>query len=126
MENGALAGCRVLVVEDNYLFAMALIDDLEAAGAIIAGPASDLREAFRALDPLPGIAILDVRLGDETSIPIADELTRLDIPFVFATGTIDAIPASYLSRPIILKPTANAMILKALASMLEPSERFMP
>jgi CheY-like chemotaxis protein len=113
-----LAGCRVLVVEDNYLLAMDLAGLLERFGAEVVGPASSVQEAFDALDPLPDIATLDVRLRDETSFPIADELAKRGVPFVFATGTADMIPTAHRSRPLCHKPLPDRAILKALIGAL--------
>src|SRR5687767_6055212 len=45
MNNGILAGCRVYVVEDNYLLAMSVSDFLESAGAKVLGVTGKLAEA---------------------------------------------------------------------------------
>jgi CheY-like chemotaxis protein len=118
MSNKLLAGRRVLVVEDDFLVALHLVAMLECAGAEIVGPALTVREALEALDPLPDIATLDVQLGDETSFPIADELARQGVPFLFATGTAGAIPARYRERPLCLKPLSERAMLKAFADAL--------
>jgi CheY-like chemotaxis protein len=113
-----LAGRRVLVVEDNYLIAMDLAGILERAGADVVGPVLSVQEACDALDPPPDIATLDVQLGEETSFPIADELARRGVPFVFATGTADLIPTTHRSRALCQKPLSERAILKALTDAL--------
>ena len=67
------------------------------------------------LDPRPDVATLDIRLADETSFPIADELARRGIPFVFATGSADTIPDIYKTRTVCQKPLSSTAIVKALA-----------
>ena len=46
-------------------------------------------------------AILDVRISDGTSYPVADALHRLSIPFCFASGMSDE---GYLGANTISKP----------------------
>jgi CheY-like chemotaxis protein len=76
MSSKPMPGCRVLVVEDNYLIGIDLADMLELAGAKVAGPVVSVADALNAIDSLPDAATLDVQLGEETSFPIADELAR--------------------------------------------------
>lgn len=100
----ALSGRRVLVVEDEPIVAMALEDMLEAMGCEVVGPAARLSEGLalaeaEALDA----AILDINLGHDNSIPIADLLRLRDIPFGFASG-YGAPPEGYDDAPLIEKP----------------------
>lgn len=113
-----LAGRRVLVVEDDYLFGIDLAGTLQSAGAEAVGPASSVAEALGMLNPSPDVASLDVQLGDETSFPIADELARRGIPFVFVTGSAHTIPASHGTRPICHKPAPGHAVMTALADAL--------
>src|SRR5262249_61987757 len=78
---------RVLVVEDEYLVAMDMSAYLEAAGAHVVGPASNVSAALEALEhtELDG-AVLDVNLRGEMAYPVADALVARGIPFVFTTG----------------------------------------
>lgn len=110
----SMAGLSILVVEDIYLIGASLAAGLEQAGAHVIGPIATVREALKALDRLPDIATLDVQLGRETSFPIADELVRLGIPFVFATATTMAIPAAHRDRIVCIKPYTIMAILTAL------------
>ena len=118
MPGEAVAGRRVLVVEDNYLMATGLAAVLEQAGALVVGPAANIREALALLDPLPDCASLDVQLGKETSFPIADELAARGVPFLFCTGTTADIPAQHRMRPVCSKPYRPRTLLVGLASLL--------
>jgi CheY-like chemotaxis protein len=82
-----LANRRILVVEDEFLIATVLCDMLEDAAATVVGPAVNLGDALRLVQD-QGIeaAILDMNLNGEWSDPVAEELTRRGIPFVFTTG----------------------------------------
>jgi CheY-like chemotaxis protein len=117
-----LAGRRVLVVEDDYLLAIDLVGTLQSAGAEAVGPASSVAEALDMLDPPPDVASLDIELGDETSFPIADELARRGIPFVFVTGSAHTIPPLHRTRPICHKPAPGHAVVAALADALTRGE----
>lgn len=116
-----VTGRQVLVVEDDYLLAMDLAGMLHRAGADVVGPVGTVRDALDTLDEAPDIAVLDVQLTNETSFPVADELARRGVPFIFATGTVGDIPAAYKGHPVCSKPVADAVLLKALADELAAS-----
>ena len=111
-----LAAKRVLVVEDEYLVAMDMSAYLEAAGAHVVGPASNVTAALDALErtELDG-AILDVNLRGEMAYPVADALAARGIPFVFTTG-YDArmLPARFADVKRCEKPTTPEVISRAL------------
>ena len=114
----ALAGSRILVVEDEPIVAMCLEDMLEGFGCAIVGPAGRLIEGIalaenEALDA----AVLDVNLGGDRSYPIADILARRGIPFVFATG-YGALHESAQPAPLIEKPYREVDVEAALTALL--------
>lgn len=47
MDNNDVAGCRVLVVEDEMLIAILIEEDLTAIGCEIVGPVGKLETAFK-------------------------------------------------------------------------------
>ena len=68
MDNAAmLGGRRLLVVEDDYLVAMDLADELTDHGAEVVGPAGSVKEALALVAATPAIdgAVLDINLRDE-------------------------------------------------------------
>ena len=78
---------KLLVVEDTFLIAMQLQMDLKSLGYSVAGPAPSVERAFKLLNrETIKAALLDVHLGNENSIPIANKLKELGIPFLFITG----------------------------------------
>jgi DNA-binding NtrC family response regulator len=115
-----LKGARVLVVEDDFLILMELEAILSEAGADIAG-CRTVKDAL-ALAERDGLAaaILDIRLGRETIAPVARELARRGIPFVFYTGQIDtsAMRAEWPDRRFVPKPSQPRAIVKAVAELL--------
>ena len=109
---------RVLVVEDEPLIGLDVGDLLADAGYNVAGP---FRSVIAALDSIahecPATAVLDVCLGSETGLPVADALTEKGIPFVWVTGYPPSVlPERYRDRPFVAKPFSTAALLDALAS----------
>ena len=98
---------RVLVVEDEALVALQLQNDLQQAGHHIVGPARSLKHGLMlASQEHIDAALLDVRLGRETSAAIADQLLARNIPFAFATGYSDSalLPEHLRETPKLSKP----------------------
>lgn len=118
---GGISGLRVLVVEDDYWVAATLVEIITEAGAEVVGPVDCVRDALTALDSSPHVASLDVQLGSETSFPIADELDRRGVPFIFATGAASMIPAAHASRPTCHKPASRELLIGALSGALNPA-----
>ena len=106
MDNGGKESREqaVLIVEDDWLIAMDLVDEVEAAGYRVIGPAHRVSNAL----PLVGnadVAILDVNLKNETSYPVAEALAELGIPFVFLTGyEHDQLVPEFRNAPLLNKP----------------------
>lgn len=114
-------GCRILVVEDEYIMAADLKDELTDLGAEVLGPVPSLERAFELLDAHaaqeaePHAAILDVNLGGEMSFPLADALRERGVPFLFATGYDNpSIPENYCGVPRCKKPFATKDCLQKL------------
>lgn len=113
---------RVIVVEDIAILAFDLVDLLRSAGHVVVGVACSLGDGLAlACTAEADVAILDVDLGKLDSGPIADELARRGIPFVFATA-LDArdLPAGHQARLRVGKPYLPAHIARALATAVAP------
>jgi CheY-like chemotaxis protein len=116
MEKLRISAKRVLVVEDEYLVAMDMSAFLEAAGAHVVGPASNVSAALAAVERTKlDAAILDVNLRGELAYPVADALVARGIPFVFTTG-YDArtVPPRFADVKRCEKPTTPEAISRAL------------
>jgi DNA-binding response OmpR family regulator len=117
---GPLQGCKVLIVEDEFLVASLLQEMLETAGCIVAGPIPRIAEAVDAADrDTYDAAILDINVAGVRIDPVADALSRRSVPFVFVTGySTRALPAEYADRPRLCKPFSIADLLGTLASLV--------
>ncbi len=78
---------RALVVEDEFLLANLLADDLTSAGYAVVGPFAALGAAIATLqNEQIDLAILDVNLGEEKVYPLADALVERKVGFILLTG----------------------------------------
>lgn len=82
----------ILIVEDDPFIALDLQDAMEDAGFTVLGPVATVEHGLSALDShRPDVAILDYNLGHETSAEIAQRLSDMNVPFVFASGQIERV-----------------------------------
>ena len=112
----ALAGLRVLVVEDEYLIVLETVSELTSVGALIVGPLATVDEALSAArtEPLDA-AVLDVDLRGRFVFPVAYELEARHIPFVFATSYDPSIiPPQLAHVPLCRKPVESADVVALL------------
>jgi DNA-binding response OmpR family regulator len=115
----SLEGVRVLLVEDEYLVASLIEEMLEIAGCIVTGPIPRLAQAVDAADrEACDAAVLDVNLAGERIYPVADILSRRNIPFVFVTG-YGVLPGEYANRPRLCKPFKMADLLGTLSDIVK-------
>ena len=112
---------EVLVVEDNMIIAMDASDILADHGASKVHMAGSVEDAQSIINSNTiRFALLDVNLGDQTSLPVANNLAERGIPFILATGYGDAeaITASYPSSFVINKPFTVETLLSAMQKAL--------
>lgn len=117
MAEQALHGCRILVVEDEYVLAEELRSTLEAAGAVVLGPLGYLDDALALIaagEQIDG-AVLDVNLAGDMVFDAADRLIERGVPFVLTTGYDQAtIPSRYDEIARCEKPLEMAMIVQVI------------
>jgi len=116
-----LAGCCILVVEDEYLIAMDVKRWLMAAGATVAGPVPSVNQALDILkENRLTAAVLDINLGNgDTVYPVAAELNALGVPYIFATGDVNLLNANDCRDHLRLnKPYLEVELVRALAELV--------
>lgn len=118
------AGTRVLLVEDDYFIASDLARRLDQMGFDVVGPLPGVEEALDRIHSTADIAaaMLDIRLSGQMVFPVADELERRAVPFIFATGfEPEIVPARHADKLILRKPLEDNAIVAALMDALEPA-----
>jgi CheY-like chemotaxis protein len=94
---------------------------LAARGFTAISTVSSAPEALRLITrAAPAAAVLDVNLGHGTSLGVAERLTTLGVPFVFATGYGEGgiIPPDYADVPVVRKPYEADALLAALTRVV--------
>ncbi len=112
----------VMILEDQLVIAVGLEQILTDAQIKHVITANSEAEAMQLLAGCtPDVAILDVNLGTGTSISVADELLRRQVPFLFATGYGDgiSIPEHLKAAPVARKPYDANSILASLQGLLD-------
>jgi DNA-binding response OmpR family regulator len=110
---------KVLVVEDEYLLALDLEQELHKAGFLVAGPALSVAEALPLAQFGCDAAVLDVNLAGETAEPIAEALLARRTPFLTVTGyAAGQRPAVFESVPCLGKPVRSEALIGELRKML--------
>ena len=115
-----LAGKRVLIVEDEQLFAEYLTDAMTAEGAEVIEPVGTVNAA---LDIIANIrldgATLDLKLAGEMTFRVADTLAAHNIPFIFLTGYGAAdVPARHANVRRVEKPVTPGAVCRALEAAI--------
>src|SRR5215471_4679628 len=115
-----LAGAHVLVVEDELLLLLELKSMLRDAGAEEVYLCRNVNDALACAESTKlTLAILDIRLGQESVTPVAHRLTNDGTPFMFYTGQTltDPLFAELRACKIVSKPARPQIIIQALADL---------
>jgi two-component SAPR family response regulator len=121
MRDEGVAGCRILVVEDEAMIALAIEDTLEELGCEVVGSTGKLETALRlAKEESLDAAILDVSIRDQKVYPVAEQLLARGIPFVLASGYCDwALPNNLRDQPRLTKPFTTEELTKQITSLCQ-------
>jgi CheY-like chemotaxis protein len=105
-EGKAVAGKRVLVVEDELMIRMLLEGMLTDLGHTVAAEAGGIDEAVAiAKKGAFDVAVLDVNLNGQPVTPVVEILVERGVPFVFASGYGQrGVPEAYRTIPTLQKP----------------------
>jgi CheY-like chemotaxis protein len=116
-----LQGCRVLIVEDEYLLADDLSQALADVGVQVLGPVASVEDGMTLIGSEASIdaAVLDVNLRGDMVFPVADALLSRGIPFAFATGYDEwALPERFANAPRVEKPFKGYKVAAILGTMI--------
>jgi DNA-binding response OmpR family regulator len=109
----------VLLVEDEMCLAMMLQDLLEDSGYRVIKAARVSAALEMAGGSSIDAAILDVNVAGTEVFPVADELRRRGVPFMFASGYGErGLPGEFRDYPILQKPYDPAALGTMLRNVL--------
>lgn len=111
-----------LVVEDNMIIGLDEESALSEMGFKEVHLAASVASAMQIIARGQlSFAVLDVNLGVESSEPIAEELHKLGVPFIFASGYDEGLErlTQRFSAPLLRKPFTSADIKLAARNCLD-------
>jgi CheY-like chemotaxis protein len=120
--SGPLKDVRVLLVEDDPIIALDIRGTLEAVGAVVVGPARDVASATVFMQSGSfDVAVLDHLIVGGDSLPVADELVRRGLRFLFHTSHRGKLPERYPDAPVIDKPSRPGELVAAVRALVDTS-----
>ena len=123
-EHKKLSSLSVLLVEDNFLVAMAMERALIESGCTVVGPVASVAEGKRIAEQTSfDGAILDINIQGGTSQPIAEALERRGLPFFFITGygSPQMLPERLRRVLRLSKPVNSRRLLEVIAEQFRPA-----
>jgi CheY-like chemotaxis protein len=116
----SLAGLCILIVEDEMMVAMLLEDMLTELGCDVV-KAARLAKAFHLIaTAVIDCAILDISVAGESVYPLANELRRRGIPFIFSSGYgAGGLAPEYRDHPTLSKPFQQDELAPMLAGAIQ-------
>lgn len=112
-------GFRVIVVEDEFMIAMAVEAVVIEAGGVVVDMAATLNQAIDlARNGGFDAALLDINLNGENSFPVAKSLDGRGIPYAFITGYgRQMVPEDFAAAPLLTKPYTREDLVRVLAGL---------
>lgn len=124
----ALAGLRILLVEDDLLVSMMIEETLRELRCVLVAAVSTVDETLAVIrehgTEIDGV-LLDLHLDGRSAAPLVDELLRRSLPFVVTSGSAigaDA-PPSVAAAPWLIKPFTMDMLARRMAEAFGPSRK---
>lgn len=112
-----LAGKTVLLVEDQTLIALDTENMLRDLGATEVATFANTQQALEWLaDGVPAVAVLDYKLGKETSLSVAEALVARSVPLIFTSGygEIETNSDPWHDVQVVQKPYTPEALARAL------------
>lgn len=118
VDESRIAGCQILVVEDDFNIAMAVARLLKGKAVKVIGPAATVPDALALIGNTERIdgAVLDIDLRGVVVYPVVDALRSNGVPVVFVTGYDEEhVISAYRDIPCVRKPVAIERLLDVIA-----------
>lgn len=116
-------GKAILILEDEFILAWEAEEILKDAGASVLGPTYNIPAALKLIQETSRIdaAVLDININGAESTPVASELKRRGVPFVYTTGYGADTPRAGEER-VLDKPYSAAALVKTLSEVMSQSK----
>jgi len=125
---GPLDGRCILVVEDEAAVSLMIAHLAVEAGATVIGPIADAATALTLVETeAVDCAVLDYKLIDGTSLPVADALLERGVPFLFASAyDLAAIAPRFARLPCVDKVYVPERLLQTIVAVCERAQLLAP
>ena len=118
----ALAGLRVMIVEDHWHLMEALQLIIEKAGGVMVGAAATIDQAEQLVETVGfDAAVMDLNLQNEMATPLVERLADDGVKVVLVTAY--EVPPKLAAKvhAVLRKPTPADALIEALALPLRPA-----
>ena len=115
---------KILIVEDDPFIAMDLQDTFEVGGFDVLGPVANVEDGLAIIrNHDVDIAMLDFNLGRQTSVPLAEVLCELGVPYVFLSGQTENVLLEQIETAsgVLTKPFNPSKIVRFVSELLSHS-----
>lgn len=118
---------RVLVAEDEFLVSEMIADMVAGLGYTVAAQATSLVGLRQAL-AAGGFdcVLLDLRLGSDLTLEVADVLAERGVPFAFVTGYSEPPEPRHSAVPVLHKPFSLDQLRLMLERLTGPAPHNIP
>ena len=125
---GPLDGRCILVVEDEAAVSLMVAHLAVEAGATVIGPIADAATALALVETeAVDCAVLDYKLIDGTSLPVADALLARGVPFLFASAyDLAAIAPRFARAPCVDKVYVPEHLLQMIVAACDRAQLSAP
>lgn len=114
----------VLMVEDEGLIPMPVRDFLAHVGCRSMTAFNLIDALVRANKEQFDCALLDVSIGDQMILDVADAIARRNIPLVFTSGhRAEVLPDRYSGHALLLRPYMSSDLARAISGELQDHSR---
>jgi DNA-binding NtrC family response regulator len=115
-----LAGCSILVVEDEPLIALEMATLFQSAGAQVVSVRTCAEARVAIEQRSVCAAVLDYRLGDDNVGTLCARLAERQMPFMFYSG-YDDLEESFPKSLIVQKPATGNALISAITGLVSPA-----
>jgi len=110
----------IFLVEDEALIRMMIIGMLDELGHSVVAEAGNIQEGTVLAETAEfDVALLDINVGGESIVPIAEIVRGRGLPFLFITGYAQiGLSEPFVEQPVLQKPFVITSLADAIEKVL--------
>ncbi|TWB03606.1 response regulator [Bradyrhizobium stylosanthis] len=113
-------GVAVILVEDDALIRMMIVEMLEELGHRVVAEAGNVTHGRSlACSADFEVALLDINVGGENILPVAQSVAARGLPILFMSGyKADGLPDGFSKSPLLTKPFEVTKLREAMETLV--------